>query len=135
MQQAILAEKRGRFTWLVVDKGSKVKMNNALKRQANPDNFIVDTKAAGSKIGEKLISALAYAEAKTERRNELAPLFKETFGLNLMDYWDFLCGFDIVNFDKRIGTPDGISCNAYVFAKWGQPAVDLIKQLLSPIKE
>ena len=57
--------------------------------------------------------------------------FKAIFGEHLQKYMHPLWGFDICQFDKELGTPDGISTSDFIQSKYGLTAVHLIEELLS----
>ena len=56
--------------------------------------------------------------------------FKRIFGFSISRCVDPLYGFDIVSFDRTLAVPDGISCKAYIKAKYGKDAAKLIEDLL-----
>lgn len=59
--------------------------------------------------------------------------FWEIFGKNISRYYSYsmmLAGFDIVTFDKDIGTPDGESTKDFIEKKFGNRAVEIINELL-----
>jgi len=57
--------------------------------------------------------------------------FKAIFGEHLQKYMHPLWGFDIVQFDKELGVPDGISTKDFIKSKYGQTAVSMIEDLIS----
>jgi hypothetical protein len=69
--------------------------------------------------------------AKTYRDN--ANEFYYHFKCPLSKLWDSVCGFDVVEFDNLIGTPDGKSTKQHVLDNYGQKGVDLIMRLISPL--
>lgn len=66
-------------------------------------------------------------KAKADKYHKI---FRQTFGVQLMNYFSFITGFDIIKFDEKfLKTPDGISMGEYIREKYGEEAVDLIKNL------
>lgn len=66
---------------------------------------------------------------------EKGTLFQETFQLSLHRFMPtgllIIVGFDIVEFDKAIKTPDGVSTKDWVSKNYGgDPAVKLIEWLI-----
>ena len=56
--------------------------------------------------------------------------FQSTFGVKLSEYFNGLFGFEIVAFDKYIGTPDGTSLKDYLTEKYGVKACQLVESLI-----
>lgn len=62
---------------------------------------------------------------------ETTSKFHKHFGQSIVPYVKPLTGFDIVKFDKNIGTPDGQSTEDYIIETYGQDACDFIRSLIS----
>jgi len=57
--------------------------------------------------------------------------FKRIFGINLLDYFCPITGFDIVRFDDNfIKSPDGKSMRQVIQEKYGNEGVELIERLI-----
>jgi hypothetical protein len=56
--------------------------------------------------------------------------FHKVFGISVLKFWHPFFGFDVIEFDKWVGTPDGMSCNDHVEKKYGKGASDIIGALL-----
>lgn len=62
----------------------------------------------------------------------LSERFESTFRKPLGHFMDPTFGFDAVRFDERlIRPPDGVSCEQEVRRRFGQPAVDLVRELIN----
>lgn len=57
-------------------------------------------------------------------------LFQRKFGVSVLKFWQPLFGFDVIKFDKFVGTPDGVSCHDHVEKKFGAGSAAIIKALL-----
>jgi hypothetical protein len=56
--------------------------------------------------------------------------FYDTFGVSIGHFMDMMLGFDIVAFDKHLGTPDGTSTKDFITEKYGDEATQLIEDLI-----
>ena len=57
--------------------------------------------------------------------------FLDIFSTELGDYWHDEVGFDLIRFDRLfLQTPDHMSMEENVLAKYGQPGVDMIQTLI-----
>jgi hypothetical protein len=57
--------------------------------------------------------------------------FQRTFGQSLSKFWHPLTGFDIIKFDETVVKPgDDEAMSQAVVRQWGEPAADLIRDLL-----
>lgn len=63
-------------------------------------------------------------------RKEVNNFNKIFYPLRLGTYHDLITGFNVVQFDIDIKTPDGVSCKEWVEKEYGKDAVNLIKRLL-----
>ncbi len=62
---------------------------------------------------------------------KLGRQFKQVFGVALHPYMNLITGFDIVKFDDEVvKPPDGTSSKQAIEQRWGQEAVELIKELM-----
>ena len=58
--------------------------------------------------------------------------FQKIFKTRLKPFWDSnIFGFDIIKFDQWLETPDDISMNDHILARFGQAGVDMIDKLLA----
>jgi len=56
--------------------------------------------------------------------------FLHTFNVSLFKFMHPLFGFDVINFDKWLQTPDGISTSDYLKQEYNERAESLITELL-----
>ncbi len=63
--------------------------------------------------------------------NEYYKKFDQIFRMNLVNYWDPVTGFKLIEFDKQIGTPTGVDTGSYIQKHYGDEGVALIEYLLS----
>lgn len=56
--------------------------------------------------------------------------FKKIFGVPVMKFWDIRTGFDVIEFDRWLKTPDNISTKDWIEKKHGLPAVKVVKSLI-----
>ncbi len=73
-------------------------------------------------------------QANRNLEMKYAGVFKSIFGRNIHNYMSYLTGFDIVKFDKDMGTPDGTSTNMWIQRRYGAEAVNLIRKLIGGAK-
>jgi hypothetical protein len=69
-------------------------------------------------------------------RGKVATEFRQTFSRTLREFWSPITGFDIIAFDDSIehslpGYVDGVSLQDAIRAEYGEPAVTLIKRLIT----
>jgi len=65
-----------------------------------------------------------------DKLNQSRDKFQLIFGIPLTRFMHPLFGFDIVNFDTWLGTPDGTSTHDYLLETKGQEALNLVESLL-----
>ena len=63
--------------------------------------------------------------------NDKAIIFKLTFGVPLFNFMSPITGFNIIEFDKFVKTPDGISLKQHLINKYSIQASNLVNSLLS----
>jgi len=91
----------------------------------------------GTVLAIVIDGCLARAEVHRKRlarvndaRIEHAKEFRAVFGVNLKDFWGAL-GFDVVAFDVNfIKSPDRFSCAEAIRAKYGDRAVQIVRDLM-----
>lgn len=64
------------------------------------------------------------------RRKSRGQEFAMIFGKQLRRYLHPIFGFDSIQFDADIGTPDGISMHDWIMQNWGKSGVKLIEELI-----
>lgn len=65
-----------------------------------------------------------------QRYMECARRFVAIFGKPLKHFYRFDSGFDVVEFDKFLGVPDGVSTREFLADRYGDEAVRLIEKLI-----
>lgn len=79
------------------------------------------TQGIGATILKNRLNCLKYKDV-------FFKVFKKWF----TPYWEGnIIGFDILKFDKDIGTPDDMSTADFVLQEYGQEGLDIINGLLS----
>jgi hypothetical protein len=63
--------------------------------------------------------------------HDYAEKFQEIFKVSLDKYWDYITGFDIVQFDTDLKCPDGVSLKDLITDKYGSKASELVTKLLT----
>ena len=56
--------------------------------------------------------------------------FYQIFSITLSKYLNQITGFDLVEFDRRIKVPDGISTKDFIETKYGKVGVTIIENLI-----
>ncbi len=57
--------------------------------------------------------------------------FQQVFKTRLKPFWQGnIFGFDVVEFDRWLKVPDGISTMQHIKERFGQPGVDIVNRLL-----
>ena len=65
-----------------------------------------------------------------QRRAKYGDKFKSTFGTSIQNFWDIQTGFDVVEFDRWLLTPDGVSSAEHVENKYGTDAAELVRAMI-----
>ena len=56
--------------------------------------------------------------------------FQDIFNTRLCKFYNPVTGFDVIAFDRFIGTPDGISMEQWIKREYGERGLNLIVDLL-----
>lgn len=88
---------------------------------------------------ERTVSPAYGGAAQVESKlSKYGAEFFEIFGVRLLDYWDFIagydCGFNVVKFDDKVIRSGNDSMANVIRAKYGDRAHDLVKSLLEADK-
>lgn len=78
------------------------------------------------------ISLAEFCLPNAQKRSQYAQEFQRVFGKRLKPYWCNLTGFDVLKFDKDIGTPEGDSLHEFVVQEYGKEAGELLHNLIAP---
>jgi hypothetical protein len=130
----ILCEKRADETLLVVVSGKKRGVYSAKPRYEakNPDK-VYEIWPNKAKVGEVLVSMKTIVDRSIRKMNLWKDRFEQVFGVYLSQFWDGLCGFNVIKFDERLVKPtEGVSCMQSVKERYGDAGVEIINALLTP---
>ncbi len=86
----------------------------------------------------KLLEACDHMDKQLERDvyfKDNTERFTQVFGFAPpRDFLMYACGcgmqLDVINLDKKLRTPDGISTNDYILTTYGSTALDMVKRMI-----
>lgn len=74
-----------------------------------------------------LVSQLALKNRKLAE--DYGRQFKNTFGIDLGSFMDWITGFDVIKFDVWLGTPDNKSTADFITEQYNENAAQLVRKL------